>query len=407
MGPCRGSGDGVITRKAVWALGLAQLISWGISFYYVGVFGDLIAADLGWSRAFVFGGFSAALITMGAVSSFVGKTIDSVGGRPILMAGAMVCAASLSLLAMSDGVTLYFAAWIGLGIAMRCTLYDAAFAALVKIEGSSARRSITQITLLGGLAATCFWPVGHFLAETYEWRPATLIYAGFALILLLLFATLPDAKEAPTFEPSEPDRKDAPQRRGNPARSAMLYATIIALGNGLHAGISAHLITVLTDLGLAAGLAVSVAALRGVGQTTGRIAELAFGQKVHPIHLNTFAAALIVVSFALGFLAAGLYLTAAAFVFFYGVATGLLTITRGTLPLVLFGPHRYGAMVGILLVPSFTVSAASPVIFAYVLDVFGPYATLGLALTVGVLMVLASLALPSREPGEAMESGGS
>ncbi|MCR9059684.1 MAG: MFS transporter [Rhodobacteraceae bacterium] len=386
----------MIPRKAVWALGLAQLISWGISFYYIGVFGDLIAPDLGWSRALVFGGFSAALITMGAASSFVGKAIDSVGGRPVLMAGAMLCAASLSLLAMSNGVTLYYAAWIGLGIAMRCTLYDAAFAALVKIEGSSARRSITQITLLGGLAATFFWPLGHFLAETFGWRWATLIYAGFAPILLLIFATYPDAKDTPTFEPSEPDRKDAPQPRGNPARSAMLCATIIALGNGLHAGMSAHLITVLTDLGLAAGLAVSVAALRGVGQTSGRIAELAFGQKVHPIHLSTFAAALIVASFALGFLVAGLYLTAAAFVFLYGVATGLLTITRGTLPLVLFDPRRYGAMVGILLVPSFLVSAASPVIFAYVLDVFGPYTTLGFGLTVGVLMVLASLALPSK-----------
>ena len=389
----------MISRKAVWALGLAQLISWEISFYFIGVFGDLIVEELGWSRATVFGGFSVALITMGAVSAAIGRAIDRFGGQPVLVAGALICSASLSLLSMTTGMVSYYAAWVGLGVAMRCTLYDAAFATLVRIEGAAARKSITQITLLGGLAATCFWPLGHFLAETYDWRGAALIYAGIALTLLPLYLTLPDGKAVPAPNSTEPPQDKTPGRKTQHTRSAILYATIIALGNGLHAGMSAYLISVLTELGLAAGAAVSVAALRGVGQTTGRVVELAFGQKIHPINLNTFAAALIVVSFALGLLAAGFYLTAAIFVFFYGVATGLLTITRGTLPLVLFDPGRYGAMVGVLLVPSFLVSAASPVIFAYVLDVFGPYATLVVSLTAGALMVLASLSLSTRDQG--------
>jgi MFS family permease len=400
MKPCRGAGESMISRKAVWALGLAQLVSWGISFYYIGVFGDLIVDDLGWSRASVFGGFSVALVTMGACSAMVGRSIDRFGGKPVLMTGAILCTASLSVLSMSGGAGIYYTAWIGLGLSMRCTLYDAAFATLVKIGGASARRSITQITLLGGLAATCFWPLGHFLAETYGWRGATLIYAGCALALLPLYMVLPDADPVAGSSGSKVTQTVESGQNARHVRSAFLYATIIALGNGLHAGMSAHLISVLTELGLAAGAAVSIAALRGVGQTTGRVAELAFGKNVHPINLNTFAAALIVVSFALGFLAVGFFLIAAAFVFFYGVATGLLTITRGTLPLVLFDPQRYGAMVGILLVPSFLISAASPVIFAYILDVFGPYATLGMSLTVGVLVVLASLALPKNEHGE-------
>ncbi len=385
----------MISPKAVWALGLAQLISWGISFYFIGVFGDLIVEDLGWSRSSVFGGFSIALIAMGAVSAPVGRAIDHFGGKLVLVTGTLICAASLALLAMSADFVTYYAAWVGLGLAMRCTLYDAAFATLVRIEGAGARRSITRITLLGGLAATCFWPLGYYLAETFDWRGAALVYAGFALALLPLYLGLPDEKSVPKEIKTRPDatRTEPPT---NTLRSAVLYATIVALGNGLHAGMSAHLISILTELGLAAGVAVSVAALRGVGQTTGRVIELAFGQKIHPVKLNTFASALIVASFAFGFLAAGYYLTAATFVFFYGAATGLLTITRGTLPLVLFDPARYGAIVGALLVPSFLISAASPVIFAYLLDTFGPYAALGVSLTVGLLMVLASLALPGR-----------
>lgn len=87
----------------MWALGLAQLVSWGINFYFIGVFGVLIAEDLGWSRAVVLGGFSAALVTMGAASSFVGGAIDRFGGRSVLVAGALLCAANLSLLALSEG----------------------------------------------------------------------------------------------------------------------------------------------------------------------------------------------------------------------------------------------------------------------------------------------------------------
>ena len=388
------AGDTTIPRKAVWALGLAQLISWGISFYFIGVFGDLIVEDLGWSRTFVFGGFSAALVAMGAVSWSVGAAIDRFGGRRVLITGAILCAASLSLLAISEAATLYYAAWIGLGVAMRCMLYDAAFATLVKINGRSARVSITQITLLGGLAATCFWPLGHVLADLFGWRGATLIYSGFALALIPLHMMVPDTGKAPAFRHSDAGRIKATGRRDIFSRSAMLYAAIIALGNGLHAGMSAHLIPVLTELGLAAGLAVSVAALRGVGQTIGRLAELAFGQNVNPIHLNTFAALMVVASFALGFLAAGSFLAAAVFVFLYGAATGLLTITRGTLPLVLFDPGRYGAMVGALLVPSFLVSAASPVLFSFILGGFGPYVTLGVSLIVGAILFGASLALP-------------
>ena len=90
---------------------------------------------------------------------------------------------------------------------------------------------------------------------------------------------------------------------------------------------------------------------------------------------------------------AGFHLTAAVFVFLYGVAAGLLTITRGTLPLVLFDSRRYGSIVGLLLVPSFLISAASPVVFAHIMEVFGPSAALGLSLVIGALMVLASLGL--------------
>src|SRR3546814_18231866 len=78
---------GAVTRRTVWCLGLSQLVCWGITFYMVAIFGELIAAEMGWSRSAVFGGFSAALVVMGATSPLVGRLIDDRGGRPVMVAG--------------------------------------------------------------------------------------------------------------------------------------------------------------------------------------------------------------------------------------------------------------------------------------------------------------------------------
>ena len=68
--------------------------------------------------------------------------------------GSVLCALGTAGLALAHGLAAYYAAWICLGVAMRATLYDAAFATL---RGSAGRtgRPIAQITLLGGLASTC------------------------------------------------------------------------------------------------------------------------------------------------------------------------------------------------------------------------------------------------------------
>jgi len=41
-------------------LGLSQLVSWGISDYLIGLFGESIASDLRWASNVVYGGSSAA-----------------------------------------------------------------------------------------------------------------------------------------------------------------------------------------------------------------------------------------------------------------------------------------------------------------------------------------------------------
>ena len=384
----------MIARRTVVALAVFQFVFWGISFYAIGVFGESIAAELGWSRPLVYGGFSVALLVMGLVSPLVGRLIDRFGGTQVMAAGALLCAIGCVGLAMAYTLVAYYAAWIVLGMAMRATLYEAAFAALARIGGPAARRPIAQITLLGGLSSSCFWPVGHALAEAFGWRAALLVYGGIALLAMPLLL----AAEGQRYQHSGVTHARWSTPQATPSRkhrllAALLYAITFALATGLSSAMSAHMIGLLTELGLAATLAVSVSALRGVGQSAARLAEVLFGGRLAPVNLNLFATLVLPLCFIVGLVGGGYPIAAAVFAFAYGAGNGILTITGGTLPLTLFDLRTYGAFVGRLLIPSFVLAAIAPLAFAYVIAHFGPASALRLSIAISLAIVAGAFAL--------------
>lgn len=383
----------MIPRSTVLCLGLAQLVSWGISYYLIGAFGERIAAEFGWSQALIHGGLSAALLVMGLASPLIGRLIDRHGGRRVMCAGSLLTAAGCVGLALAQGVIAYYAAWLCLGLAMRLTLYDAAFAALARIGGRAARRPIAQITLLGGLASTVFWPLGHALAEQLGWRGALLVYAGFALLTLPLHLALPRGA-APAERGTTPAA--APLPPGDMRLAGLLYALIVTLAGVLNAGMSAHMIGILTGLGLPAAIAVWIAATRGIGQSLARLCEVLFGARASPFDLNLLACLVLPLCFAAGLAGGASALAALGFAFAYGAGNGILTITRGTLPLLLFDPLRYGSQVGRLLAPGFLLSAAAPLLYALLIERHGAAAALILSGALAATMLAAALALRLR-----------
>lgn len=387
----------MITRRTVWLLGFSQLICWGTQYYLVGGFGARIGAELGWTQAWVHGGFSAALLAMGFSSSLIGRLIDRHGGRPVMVSGSCIAALGLVGLALSHGLALYYASWLVLGVAMRLTLYDAAFAALARLGGPLARRSMAQITLLGGLSASVFWPVGEFLAAHHGWRGALLAYAGFMLLTIPLHLAIPDgdyhaAADAAGIVPTPPPART----RRDQFLAAGLYALTAILTNFLNSAMSAHMIGILTGLGLAATLAVWIATLRGIGQSTARLAEVLFGRRLHPLGLNLLATGILPLGFLVGLFSGNSLVAATAFALLNGAGNGLCTITRGTLPLVLFDPRHYGATVGRLLAPSFFLSALAPLAYALIIEHSGNPATLYFSAAVAGVVLAAAIALQWR-----------
>ena len=76
-------------RVVITALGVAQILAWGTSFYFPAVFAGPIVAETGWSLGFVVGGTSIGLLVAGLISPQVGRIIDRHGGRPVLLASSM------------------------------------------------------------------------------------------------------------------------------------------------------------------------------------------------------------------------------------------------------------------------------------------------------------------------------
>ncbi|MFY3549864.1 MFS transporter [Achromobacter insolitus] len=383
----------MIPPRAIVCLGLTQLVGWGVTYYLIGALGPAMAADLGWNPATVYGGFSAAIVVMAMVSPLAGMAVDRWGGHRVMPAGAVLGALGCAGLSMAHALPGYFLAWAVLGVGMRLCLYDAAFASLARAAGPSARRPMSQITLFGGLASTVMWPVGHALSEWLGWRAAVLAYAALALATLPLYLALPRGRYSAAAGGKDKASSGLTRNAAERRLAGVLYALIAMLTNFLAAGNAAHLISLLSGLGLAAAAAVSVAALWGVGQFAARLADVALGSRLHPLTLTLAVCAVLPLCFLLALLSGGNLYATAAYALLYGACNGLLTITRGTLPLALFDFRSYGALVGALLIPSFLLTAASPVAYAYIVDSYGARSAMALSAGLAAAICAAAFAL--------------
>lgn len=379
----------------ITALGAAQILNWGTSFYFPAVLAPPIVADTGWPLGWVVGGTSIGLLVAGLIAPQVGALIDRTGGRPVLAASSVLFAAGLLGIGIAPSLPAYLAAWLVLGVGMGSGLYDAVFAALGKLYGHAARTPITNLTLFGGFASTVCWPLSALLAESFGWRGTCLIYAGLhlALALPLQWAVLPATPAAR----EEPAKDSAAAAAATAAVTATaherlvfaLLALILTIAAGIGSIVVVHLLILLQARGADLALAVAVGALFGPAQVGARIVERLFGARYHPVW--TMAASCTLMLAGLALLLFGFPLLALSIVI-YGAGYGIMWIARGTLPLALFGPDRYARLMGRLALPSLVVQALAPSAGALLLDWSGSDSTMAtlaaLALINAALMAL-------------------
>ena len=340
-------------------LGVAQTLAWATSYYLPAVVAPVVVADLAVDPALVYGAFSVALLISGLAAPRVGRAIERRGGRPVLLASAGLLALGLGLLGVLPGLWGWAAGWVVMGVGMALGLYEAAFATLGMLYGRAARRPITRVTLVAGFASTVGWPMSAALVPLLGWRGTCLAYAALLLLVVLpLYALVPRAAAAPAGGAAAPEVPEAPLPIAWVRRSFLLLAGFFTLRAVISATLSVHLIAVLGGLGLPVAAAVAAAALQGPSQVGGRLLEFTLGRAAHPLTAARLGGALLPAGALLLVLAGPA--AAVPFVVLYGASNGIMTISRGALPLALFGPRGYPVLMGRLALPILLVQAAAP-----------------------------------------------
>jgi MFS family permease len=384
--------------RSVPVLGVTQILSWGTIFYTPVLILPLLAQQRGWSISFAMGGFSTGLLVAGLVSPFVGRSIDRVGGHVVMTVGSLTGALGLVLIAHAASKIAYLAVWLVLGVAMAANLYDSAFASLGRIFGAAARRPITALTLIGGFASTVSWPATHFLLETAGWRGTYLIYAALLAFIAAPLHALALPRDRAEGEPAPKADAPAPAKVLPPHGLAfLLVASAFASYAFVPSGMSAHLLAIFDRAGIDAGTVVWIGALFGPAQVGARLIEFTFGRDVHPLWVARGALTALLAAFVMLAVFGISTATAAAFALMFGGANGLITITRGAVPMTLFGASGYGRLIGRLAGPFLLMQAAAPLVMAFVVDRASDPAALALAAGFAAIALASFIAI--RRPG--------
>lgn len=384
--------------RVVGSLGTAQTLAWASSYYLPAMLAAPMATELGVPTPTVYAAFSGAMVVSALVGPWAGQAIDRQGGRVVLVGTNLIFALGLVMLGSSQGLWSMAVAWLIIGVAMGAGLYEAAFSSLVRLYGHHARGAITGITLIAGFASTVGWPLSAWMETQFGWRNACYGWAGLHLLIgLPLNAWLPKLLSHPKHERfavadstevvSSPTPTPTTQRHGY---ATALLAFVFAATWFISTAMATHLPRMLEATGATLAAAVAVGALIGPAQVAGRVLEFGFLRRVHPL-LSARLAALAHPAGVIVLLMAGPVM-APVFAILHGAGNGILTIAKGTLPLVLFGAQGYGARQGWLMMPARIAQAAAPLLFGLALDAWGANAlwlsgAIGLA-ACGALMLL-------------------
>jgi predicted MFS family arabinose efflux permease len=247
----------------------------------------------------------------------------------------------------------------------------------VQVAPSRGRQAISYLTLFGAFASSVFWVVGHALNEHVGWRQTLILFALVNLAVCLPLHWFGLSRREPSGTGAAPTvgsaaSPDGPTLEGRPRSVAIVLFSLIMSLNGFVFGvISVQLVPLLEAAGLATAAAVWVASMKGVAQFGGRVVEIFFARNLRAITVGRIAVGILPPSLLLLLTGTGSLPMVVAFTLLMGASQGVITIVRGAVPLALFGAKGYGAVLGVIATPVLVVNAASPTVFAWVVDRWG------------------------------------
>ncbi|MCQ8873104.1 arsenite efflux MFS transporter ArsK [Mesorhizobium sp. LMG17149] len=386
-----------VLRKAIWALGLTQIIGYGTLYYSFSILAPAMAGEFGLTEGWIFGALSASLFAGSLFAPTAGRWADRFGAGRIMTVGSVAAAVALALCAVAPDRVTFVLALLAMELASSFVLYSAAFVAIVQIGVPRPQRSITHLTLIAGFASTLFWPLTSALHAHLTWREVYLLFAALNLGLCLpIHAWLMRLSRRHATAASQ-ERGPAPEAGAplDPRRARAAFLLMLAgfaTEGFVLSAILIHMVPLTAALGLGtAGLFVST--LFGPAQVASRLINMLFGGRLQQTHLAVIAASLLTAGLCALLLTMPWLPGAFLFVLLFGLGSGLTSIVGGTLPLELFGREGYGARLGWASAARQFTSAFAPFALAFMMARTSVANSLWVLVVVAASGVIAFLAI--------------
>lgn len=359
------------------------------------VFLRAIARDTGWTMTGISTAMTLGFIAMAFASMAWGSLSDRIGTRPVVVAGAVLLAASLALASRAPSL-LAFQLTFGLAVGGATAAIFAPMMACVTGWFDTHRSLAVSLVSAGmGMAPMTMAPLAAWLVSVRDWRTSMLLIAGLAAAVMIPVSLL--VRRAPALdhaaERTAPSAADAPAAMSvaNALRSPQF--TILLLTNffccATHSGPIFHTVSYAVTCGIPLIVAVSIYSVEGLAGMGGRIAFGMLGDRLGAKRMlvaGLLAQALGALGYYFVHTLDGFYAVATLFGFIYaGVMPLYAVLARENFPLRMMGTVIGGcAMAGSL------GMAAGPVAGGLIVDTFGSYGGLYLgsfAIGVGAFLI--------------------
>ena len=363
--------------RVVIAACFGVMAGFGSLFVYTfSVFVKPLAGSFGWGREAVSQGFAIAAVTLGFCSPFIGRWIDRIGPRRIILVCMAVFGSGMASLSLLHGLRQFYLTCFVLGVVGNGAAHLAYSRSISSWFHERLGTALAFVMVGAGLGAMILPVIAQSVVTHYGWRDAYAFLGALALLLGLPLSAKYIRERATTESHTEPSVSYGMTWRQGLASPAfwiivgILFVSAISMNGAI-----THLSALLTDRGISARAAALCASALGASSLLGRVVvgrmlDRFFGARV-ALAVNLITGLGIFLLARAGGLVAGC--TAAALI---GIGAGGEAAITPYLLTRYFGLKAFSTLYGLTWTFYAAAAAIGPVILGRAFDATGSYASL-------------------------------
>ncbi len=345
------------------------------SMFSLAVFLQPITEATGWSHAGVSSAMTINFVVMGLASFMWGAVNDRFGPRVVVMMGAGLLGAGITLASRSTSL-LHFQLAYGVLVGLAAGAFFTPMIATTSSWFEKHRSIAVSLVSAGmGVAPMTISPFARYLISTYDWRTAQLVI-GLGAWLILIPATFL-VRRAPGLAaavgtPGAAAASELTVGQALRSRQFIVLALTFFACCAMHSGPIFHTVSYAISCGLPVMAAVTIYSVEGLAGLGGRLIFGLAGDRFG-------AKPVLVLGLMIQAMAAGTYLFARELPEFYAVAIVFGMTYGGVMPLYAvlareyFGPRIMGTVFGAAAMVSSLGMALGPAVGGWIFDHFHGY----------------------------------